>query len=315
MAHETPGGAEFRLDALTRRWVAITEARQSRPNLPTDDCPFCVGGTEAPAPYAVKAFPNRWPPLTPGAPAEFPDDPEARIPGRGAAEVVLYSPEHHASLSTLSREAVREVIDLWIERTVELSARPEVAYVLIFENRGAEVGATIPHPHGQIYAFPFVPPVAEREAEVAALHGCPVCAETGRALEEGERVVRETESFVAFAHSAPSWPFDLLLVPRAHVVELGELDDGERDDLADVLQGVLGGLDRVFDLRLPYMFWIHPGVHLHIHVVSPSRSKETVRYIAAGEVGSGVMFNPVAPETAARMLRDALPEESVVGVE
>lgn len=315
MTHESANGAEFRLDALTRRWVAITASRQNRPNLPIEDCPFCVGGLEAPQPYTVKVFPNRWPPMTPGAPVALPDDPEARIPARGAAEVVLYSADHDASLATLSRKSIREVIDLWAERSVDLAARPEVSYVLVFENRGAEVGATIPHPHGQIYAFPFVPPVAQREAEVAALYGCPICSETGRAVEEGERLVTVSDSFVAFAHGAPSWPFDVLVAPLEHVAELAQLDSGGRDDLADVLRDVLASLDRVFGMKLPYMFWIHPGVHLHIHVVSPSRSAETVRYIAAGEVGSGVMFNPVAPETAARMLRDAMPEESVAGVE
>lgn len=299
------GEAEFRLDPLTRRWVAITAARQSRPNLPAHDCPFCVGGLEAPVAYTVKAFPNRWPPLMPGAPLAFPDDPGARIPARGAAEVVLYTADHDASLASLDCDALRDVIDLWAERSAELSARPEVEYVLVFENRGANVGATIPHPHGQIYAFPFVPPVAEREAEVAATHGCPICSETARAIEEEERLVRQNDSFVAFAHVAASWPFEVIIAPREHVLELAELDSGSRVDLADVLRDVLGALDRVFGRNLPYMFWIHPGVHLHVHVVSPARSADAVRYVAAGEVGSGVMFNPVAPESAARMLREA----------
>jgi UDPglucose--hexose-1-phosphate uridylyltransferase len=147
--------------------------------------------------------------------------------------------------------------------------------------------------------------VAEREAEVAAAHGCPICSETARAVEEEERVVRQNDSFVAFAHVASSWPFEVIIAPREHVRELAELEPEGRGDLADVLRTVLGALDHVFGRELPYMFWIHPGVHLHVHLVSPARSADAIRYVAAGEVGSGVMFNPVAPESAARMLREA----------
>lgn len=299
-------GAEFRLDPLTRRWVAVTTARQSRPNLPTADCPFCVGGAEAPDPYVVKAFPNRWPPLEPGNPLELPDDPTAHISARGAAEVVLYSPDHHASLATLDGGAVRRVVDLWADRTMHLLARPEVEYVLVFENRGEQVGATIPHPHGQIYAFPFVPPVAVREAEVAAAYGCPICSEAARALDGSERMIERNDSLIAFTHPAPAWPFEVLIAPLDHLSDLASLNAKNRADLAALLGGVLARYDGLFGRQLPYMFWIHPGVHLHIHVVTPFRAADALRFVAAGELGSGVMFNPVAPESAARLLRAAV---------
>ena len=177
--------SELRLDPLTREWVAILADRQARPNLaPTgsdaSECPFCVGGLEAPEPYTARAFENRWPPFTSGDPVDFSRataDATGFVsrPARGASEVVLYSPDHHDSLATIGVAGARRVVDLWAERTEELLARPEIAYVLVFENRGAIVGATIPHPHGQIYGFPFVPPVPRQEATVAAEHGCPVC--------------------------------------------------------------------------------------------------------------------------------------------
>jgi UDPglucose--hexose-1-phosphate uridylyltransferase len=299
------GGAEFRLDPLTRRWVAVTAARQRRPNLPATDCPFCVGGIEAPLPYTEKAFPNRWPSLEPGDPVELPDDPSARVFARGAAEVVLYSPDHDASLATLDDEALASVIDLWMERTAALLARPEVAYVLVFENRGAEVGATIPHPHGQIYAFPFVPPVAVLEAEVAEEYGCQICTEVVRAVDDRDRLIQQNDSSVAFAHSAPAWPFEVLIAPLEHTPDLASLGAKMRADLAALLRGVLARYDALFERRLPYMFWIHPGVHLHIHVVTPYRAADAIRFIAAGELGSGVMFNPVAPEIAAQLLLGA----------
>lgn len=305
MSRDAHGGAEFRLDPLTRKWVAVTAARQKRPNLPTANCPFCVGGVEAPDVYVVKAFTNRWPPLEPGDPLELPDDPSAHIFARGAAEVVLYSPDHDASLSTLDDEALLRVVDLWAERTAELLARPEIEYVLVFENRGAEVGATIPHPHGQIYAFPFAPPVAAREAEVAAEHGCPICSEAARALGDNDRVIERNDSLIAFAHPAPAWPFEVLIAPLEHVSDLPSLSAKSRADLAALLRGVLARYDGLFERQLPYMFWIHPGVHLHIHVVTPFRAADAIRFVAAGELGSGVMFNPVAPESAAQLLRAA----------
>jgi UDPglucose--hexose-1-phosphate uridylyltransferase len=297
---------EFRLDLLTREWVAITGARQRRPNLPMNDCPFCVGGLEAAEPYVVKAFPNRWPALRPGEAIDFAQQGRELalgIPGRGVAEVVLYSADHDASLASLGREHLRRVIDLWAGRTQALLARPEIEYVLVFENRGAEVGATISHPHGQIYAFPFVPPVAAKEAAVAAEFGCPLCAEISKGLSDGSRLVIANYSFIAFTRFAAGWPFELLIAPREHLVDLSALDDQRRTDLADLLGETLARYDRLFDQPLPYMLWLHPGVHLHLHVVTPRRQANSMRFVAAGELGSGVLFNPVPPEDAAARLR------------
>src|SRR5438445_10431243 len=122
--------SEFRLDPLTGEWVAIAGSRQGRPNRPADVCPFCVGGLEAPEPYEVKAFENRWPMFVPGPPLELVGE---HVAGRGAAEVVLYSPDHDASLASLGRVGIRRVIDLWAERTEALLARPEIEYALVFE--------------------------------------------------------------------------------------------------------------------------------------------------------------------------------------
>jgi UDPglucose--hexose-1-phosphate uridylyltransferase len=289
--------SELRRDALTGDWVGIAGARQARPNLPSAGCPFCVGGIEAPEPYEVKAFPNRWPMFAPGDAVEPAGD---RVPARGASEVVLYSPDHGASLASLGAAWVRRIVDLWAERTEALLARPEVAYVLVFENRGADAGATIPHPHGQIYAFPFVPPTPAREAEVAAAAGCALCGE-----EPGDRLVADAGEWRAWVPFAAGYPYALLLAPRTHVAGLPELDGRGRDDLAAILVDALGRLDRLFDRPFPYMLWIHPGVHLHVHVAPPRRNADTLRYVASGEVGSGTLMNPVVPEDAAEALRHA----------
>jgi UDPglucose--hexose-1-phosphate uridylyltransferase len=300
---------EFRFDALTRQWVGVAGSRQHRPNLPTaDTCPFCVGGLEADGPYVVKAFPNRWPPMVPGTPLDFRDAAaSSHLPARGAAEIVLYSPDHEASFATLDPSSAALVVDLWAERTSALLDRPEVEYVLVFENNGSDVGAAIPHPHGQIYAFPFMPPLPAREADVAERFGCPVCAELDAGDEQEARVVSRNDGFTTYTRYGAGWPFELLIAPTSHAPDLAALDPAGRSDFADALADALTRYRHVLDEPLPYMFWIHQGVHLHLHLVTTRRQAGTTRYVAAGELGSGTMCNPVLPEEAAGLLRAAAP--------
>jgi len=221
----------------------------------------------------------------------------------GRCEVILYTPDHNATFWSLGPDAVRKVVDLWAERSERLGAREDISYVLVFENRGAEVGATITHPHGQIYAFDFVPEAPLRELE----HGGPFD-------DPGERLVASSDGWRAWVPVAPVFPFALLLVPDEQVPDLPTLGDAGRRGLAEILVDVLGRLDRMFAAQTPYMLWIHqrpfdggewPGARLHVEIVSPWRAPHVPRYIAAGELGSGVYFNPVAPEAAAKSLREA----------
>jgi UDPglucose--hexose-1-phosphate uridylyltransferase len=292
--------SEFRRDALTNEWVLIVGQRQDRPNLPNDGCPFCVGGLEAPDAYDVRAFENRWPAMAPGVPPDLSGD---AAPVVGAAEVVLYTPVHDGSLASIGAEAARHVVDLWAQRSAELSARPEVAYVLVFENRGASVGATISHPHGQIYAFPFVPPAARVEAEVAERDGCPLCTDIPAERAQSSRVVREESGWLTWVPFASGYPFGTLVAPHDHVASLADLDAPARDGLAAALVDIVGRYDRLFEGGLPYLMWIHPGVHLHLHFAPPRRAAGVDRYVASGEVGSGTLSNPVEPERAAEVLR------------
>ncbi len=301
---------EFRHDSLTDQWVAIVGARQDRPNQPTGGCPFCVGGLEAPEPYTVRAFPNRWPPLVPGPAVDFPDHGNDLLlarPPRGGAEVVLYTSDHEGSFASLGPERARAVVDLWAERTEALMARAEVEYVLVFENRGAEVGATISHPHGQIYAFPTVPPLPRREAEVAASTSgaCPVCRLVHREAEAEERVVRDDGDWVTHVPFAAGYPFATLVAPRTHVEDLPSLAGAGRDGLAAALIDIVGRYDRMYDDPLPYLMWIHPGVHLHVHFAPMHRAPGVLRYVASAEVGAQQLFNPLAPEAAAAQLRQS----------
>lgn len=282
---------ERRVDPLTGVEVAVVGARQDRPNRPAGGCPFCVGGLEAPEPYDVRAFVNRFP--------SFPQD---------RCEVVLYSPEHGASFASLGVVGARRVVDLWAERTAALGDRPDVAYVLVFENRGAEVGATISHPHGQIFAFDHVPAAPRRELDRAASNGCALCGE-----EPGDRLVAAAGGWRAWVPHAATAPFALVVAPRAHQPDLPSLAEDERQDLAAVLVDALARLDRLFDAPMPYMLWFHqrptagawPQAHLHAEINPLWRSAGVTRFVAGGELGSGMFVNPVVPEDAAARLREA----------
>lgn len=283
----------YRVDPLSGDVAFVVAKRQGRPNLPASGCPFCPGGLEAPEPYDVRWFPNRWPAI-----------------GDGRCEVVLYTPHHEASFASLRPAEARRVVDLWAERTAALGARPDVSYVLVFENRGPEVGATIAHPHGQIYGFESVPPRALLELDRDA-------ADLDTALgpgAAGDRLVTRTGSWRAWVPWAASWPYELVVAPDEPHPDLPSLDDPARDDLAGVLVDALGRLDRLFGEPMPYMLWFHqrptdgsvwPGARLHAHIAPINRAAHTPRFVAAGELGSEVFFNPVEPAEAASQLRDA----------
>jgi UDPglucose--hexose-1-phosphate uridylyltransferase len=281
-------GSELRVDDLTGIQVQVTGSRQARPNRPSSGCPFCVGGTEAPEPYDVKAFVNRWP--------SFPDQ---------RCEVVLYSPDHDARLSLLPPAHVRRVVDLWCDRTEALGSRPDLAYVLVFENNGADVGATIAHPHGQIYAYPDVPPLPATElARLAAGHAV--------LEDQPDLVVVERDGWRAWVPRAPIYPYGLRIAPLEPRPDLPSLTDPERDAFGSVLAEALGRLEGVFDPPMPYMFWIHqrpfdggdwPQAWLHVEVAGPHRAPGVMRYVAGAELGSGAYLNPVVPEEAAERLR------------
>jgi UDPglucose--hexose-1-phosphate uridylyltransferase len=310
---------ELRFSALRREWVAYAGERNERTFLPTTDhCPLCPsgpgGGTEVPlSDFEVVAFENRFPALGP----DWVDGHPVR-PATTGCEVIVYTSEHHLTLAELPVERVRLLVDVWADRYRALGSRPEVAYVYIFENKGVEMGVTLHHPHGQIYAMPFVPPVAERELMAAEEHRrhtgrCIYCDEIRREA-ASPRFLFEDEWVVSFVPEAARWPYEVHLYPRRHAASIPELDNVERWALSRALLRVTGAYDRHFGFATPYVMVIHQaptdgsepsGAHLHVEFYPPHRRPDRLKYLAGVELGAGTWVNDTYPETTAAELRAA----------
>lgn len=265
--------------------VHVVRSRQGRPNIPTSGCPFCVGGLEAPDPYTVKSFPNRWPAL-----------------GEGRCEVLLYTSEHDATFHSIGVDGARAVIDLWAARTEALYELPGVEFVLPFENRGTEVGATIPHPHGQIYAYDHIPRRPRRRLEAG-----------WRPDEEpGDRLIVARDGWQVWTQRAPVHPISISIAPVERIPGLSAADHDTRSGLAGVMVELFARLDRLYDRPLPYMMWLYQAPPtwsgatppwFNIEIVSPWRAAGVPRFIAAAELAGDEYFNPVDPAEVADRLR------------
>lgn len=315
-----PQASELRRDRLLGEWVTIAAHRQDRTHLPpSDQCPLCPSTpgrpTEIPAAdYEVAVFENRFPSYSGRAPAEL----DGVVPGLGRCEVVCFSSDHDASFATLDLAQVGTVMEAWADRTAELSALPGVAQVFCFENRGAEIGVTLAHPHGQIYAYPFVTPRTERMLQVARAHR----EETGRdlftdvlAAERAAevRVVAANDLWTAFVPEAARWPFEVHLFPHRKVPDLTALSMEEREAFGPLYVDVLRRLDNLFGVPMPYVSAWHQAPvsvdrdlgYLHLQLFSTRRAAGKLKYLAGSEAAMGAFVNDIYPEEAARRLRAA----------
>ncbi|WP_312180148.1 galactose-1-phosphate uridylyltransferase [Arthrobacter sp.] len=323
-----PGTPVLRFDPLLGEWVSYAEHRQTRTHLPpAEDCPLCPSmpgrATEIPAAgYDVAVFENRFPAFGPAAgAAALPAGVIAQGPAVGRCEVVAFSADHLASFPGLSRERVRTVIQAWTQRTAELSRLPGVEQVFIFENRGAEIGVTLHHPHGQIYAYPFTTPRTLKQLDSAARHrestGKDLFADLLAAeLADGRRVISRGSYWTAYVPHAARMPIEVHIVPHRPVPDLPALSDAEREELSAVYLDVLGRLEALYPTPTPYIAaWYqapvrHPGrsgYRLHLQLTSPRRAASKLKYLAGSEAAMGAFIGDVMPEETAARLRDALP--------
>ena len=325
---------EARLDRLRGDWVMLATHRQDRTFQPASgQCPLCPSAdgrlTEIPAPdYEVAVFENRFPTLSgeaagdSQAPAlEQPVDPDGPLllsrPAAGRCEVVCFSPRHDASFADLTLAEAGLVMAAWADRSLALAGLRGVAQVYCFENRGAEIGVTLSHPHGQIYAFPQVTPRTGQMLRSCARYR----EQTGRNLfddlvaaerADGSRVVADTGRWVAFVPYAAHWPYEVHLYPRQRVASLPELDAAQRADFCELYLDLLRRFDRLFGEPAPYISAWHqapvrpaaPGFALHLELFTMRRAPGRLKYLAGSESGMDAFATDVAPEDAARRLRE-----------
>jgi UDPglucose--hexose-1-phosphate uridylyltransferase len=316
--------AEMRHDPILDEWVVIASHRQTRTFLPpAGSCPLCPTSaetaTEIPAnTYDIVVFENRFPSLVrTAADLDGSVGPLVeRRPARGRCEVVVFTSNHDGSFSGLSLERVRSVVDVWADRTAVLSAMPGIEQVFPFENCGIEIGVTLTHPHGQIYAYPFVTPKTDRMLASARRFR----DETGGNLFDavltaerriGDRIVDANDTWTAFVPPAARWPVEVHLYPHRQVPDLTHLTGTERDDFSRLYRSILQRLDALYDAPLPYVAgWHQAPVHrdrdvayLHLEVFSVKRAPDKLKYLAGSESGMAVWINDATPERIAEQLR------------
>jgi len=314
--------SELRWHPLLRQWVAVAAQRQERPQLPEEWCPFCPGSGRVPESYDVYLYPNDFPAFAldsqPFEPSQA-DQVLFRTTGaRGACDVVLYHPGHNLLPSQLPVEHWHKIVKLWTRRSAELAARPDIEYVYVFENTGLAIGVTMPHPHGQIYAFPFLPPLVKVELDSASAHfsqhgECLYCRILAEELREGSRLVAQNGSFVAFVAFFARFPAEVQLYSRRHLGALADLTEAEAADLAALLRSVRSKYDQLYGCPLPLMMIVrqrpahgeHPHFHFHVEFLPIQRSKTKLKYLAAVESGAGTFLNDTRAEEMAEQLRRA----------
>ncbi len=342
------GAYQRRWNPLRQEWVLVAASRQGRTFLPERAaCPLCPStpehSSEIPASgFEVAVFENRFPAMRSGAPAgdEPPPQPSPQGGGRGldeaspqgggsehvaepsagVCEVVVYTDQHEGSFGTLPAARLERLMEVWTDRYRELGARADVRYVFIFENRGEAVGVTLHHPHGQIYAYPFIPPVVEVELRAGRSYarrrgGCLQCALIASERESRERMVIHEAGVAAYLPAYARWPYEVHVASTAHFGALPDLAPALRRSLGRALQRVAAAYDRLFDAPMPYMMVIHqrptdgrahPQAHLHVEFYPILRDRGKPKYLAGCESGAGTFVNDTLAEERAAALRGAL---------
>lgn len=312
---------QLRWHALLKQWVVFNTDRQHRPQMPANWCPFDPGSGKVPDHYDVYLYKNDFPGFSPSADPFLPNDHPGLFDStgpRGACDVVLYSPQHTLPPSKLSVENWRKVIDIWTSRTQDHSENPDIAMVAVFENCGEAVGVTMPHPHGQIYALPFISPIVEKELEAASEYpgGCLFCDLLAEELKQQVRIIAQNPHFVAFIPYAARFPAEVSIYSRRHMRTLLDFTEEEKSDLASIISTVRIKYDNLYGFLMPLMMAVKQAplrqpdapYHFHIQFLPLQRSANKLKYLATIETGYGSFLADTAPEEMAEILRDCEPK-------
>lgn len=326
-AIDRPDVAQMRLDSLTGEWVSVAAHRHGRAFLPpANQCPLCPTTaenlSELPDNFDVAVFENKSPSFGPEL-LESVDPSYAVVENLelgstrksvGRCEVVVFSPEHLGSLGQMPVERVGTVIDALADRTEHLQSLPGVVQVFPFENRGQEIGVTLHHPHGQIYAYPFVTPRTQKLLSSIERFGSDLFAKTLEFERTSERVLIAGENFTAYVPFAGRWPIEIHLLPHRHVQNLAQLTAIEKLELADIYRRLLKSLDEIYDTPTPYISAWHQAplidagknVRLQLQITSPRRAADKLKYLAGSESAMGAFIADFPPEKTAGQIREAL---------
>ena len=317
---------ELRWNPVLKRWNIISDKRQDRPVLPEDSCPLCPGVLEVPQDdYYIVTFENRFPSLErdPEEPNLDGDSLYRVRENRGVCEVILYSSDHEVPPADLSLGRMEDLVSVWTDRFRDLSEEEFIDYVYIFENRGREIGVTLDHPHGQLYAFPFVPPLARRSVKSARDHfekedSCLFCRIIDKEKDFADRIIWENEDFLAFVPFYARLPYEVHLYPKRHFPTILSLADNEAGSLARGIKSVLEKYRDLFPIDdFPYIMSFHqapvdgedyPYYHFHVEFYSLQRAEDKIKYRAGVETGTSTFISSISPEKMAEDLKEADPE-------
>lgn len=322
-----PAVAQMRLDSLTGEWVSVAAHRHGRAHLPpAHQCPLCPttadNHSELPDNFDVAVFENKSPSFGPNLLAS--NDPNYSVVPNlelgsvrdsiGRCEVVVFSPEHLGSLGAMPTNRVRTVIEALADRTEHLQSLSGVKQVFPFENRGQDIGVTLHHPHGQIYAYPFITPRTTKLLDSISKYGTDLFADTLKFEQGSQRELIKSDNFTAYVPFAGRWPIEIHLLPHRHVQHLAQLSSDEKDELAEIYRRLLHALDEIYETPTPYISAWHQAplvdagknVRLQLQITSPRRAADKLKYLAGSESAMGAFIADFPPETTAAQLREAL---------
>lgn len=330
-----------RFNPLTREWILVSPQRTQRPwlgqveSLPAEtlpaydpECYLCPGNVRAngqrnPHYTSTFVFDNDFAALLPlSNETSYASELLCALPERGICRVICFSPRHDVTLPQMSRDQIRYVVDAWIAQTRELGALDFINYVQVFENKGALMGASNPHPHGQAWATEHIPTEPAKElraqAEYWQTHGaCLLCEYLRVEIRDCARIVIQNDHFIVVVPFWAVWPFETMLLPRRHVSALTTLTEEECDALADIIKRLTTCYDKLFNVSFPYSMGFHqtptdgktyPEVHLHAHYYPPLLRSATIRKFMVGYEMLAEPQRDLTPESAAERLRTIVNE-------
>ncbi len=322
--------SELRYNPFLDTYTIVASNRQKRPHLPKDYCPFCPQYGQVPY-YDVMAYPNDFPALSTNPEVVFSENSFfIKKEAYGACEVILYSPEHEKRFSQLSVNQILKICRLWKERFLFYKEDPKIKYIFPFENNGEEVGVTIQHPHGQLYAYSWIPAKIRTELDNCIkfykLSQKPlILTWIEKEKEENTRIIYENEDFIALIPFFTDYPYGVQIVDKNLTPNIGDMTDNQLLNLALTLKHITMVFDRIFDRPFPYMLCVHQTpvndefyadaskyYSFHIEFYPPLREKDKIKWYASSEMGAGAATNTQKVEDTAKILKNILKNDILI---